>query len=285
MSTDKPVVIITGTSSGIGFETSLEFARNGYQVFATMRDISKKLELDVAAKSENLHLDFVDIDVDNEVSVKNGIQQILSITNRIDILVNNAGYGLIGSIEDSSIEEIKSQLETDFFGPIRMIKAVLPIMRKQQSGKIINVSSIAGQIGFALTSGYVASKYALEGLTDSLRQELAPYGISLSLIEPGVVKSNFHKNMKIAQKARENSMYKEMTELMMKQVALLFERGLSTKIVAKKIVEVTKIPVMGPRYIVGEDAELLLENKKRMNGLEFEKYVQEVFKDVLSFTD
>jgi NAD(P)-dependent dehydrogenase (short-subunit alcohol dehydrogenase family) len=285
MNSNKPVVIITGTSSGIGFETALEFARNGYQVFATMRDISKKSVLDEAAKSENLHLDFVEINVDSDISVKSGITDILTTRDRVDVLVNNAGYGLIGSIEDSAIEEIQSQFETDFFGPIRMIKEVLPTMRKQQSGKIINVSSIAGQIGFAMTSGYVSSKYALEGLTDSLRQELAPNGISLSLIEPGVVKSNFHKNMRVAKKSKENSMYREMTELMIKQSALLFERGLLPKIVAKKIIDVTKIPIMEPRYTVGEDAELLLEHKKRMSGLEFEKYVQEVFKDVLSFTD
>ena len=156
-----------------------------------MRDITKNY-------FEDKTINVIELDVDSDQSVNNTINTILDKEGRIDILINNAGYGLIGTIEDTEIDEIKTQFETDFMGAVRTIKKIIPIMKQQKEGRIINISSVAGQMGFPLTSAYVASKYALEGLTDSLRQELVQTGISLSLIEPGVVKSNFLQNMKIA---------------------------------------------------------------------------------------
>ena len=279
----QKVVLITGCSSGIGLETALEFARNGYKTYASMRNLDKKSELENKANNENLNIEILEIDVNNQETIDNAINQIKNKENRIDVLVNNAGYGFMGSIENSSLEEIKDQFETGFFGPIRMIKAVLPFMKEQKSGKIINISSVAGQIGFPLSSAHVSSKFALEGLTDSLRQELSLYGITLALIQPGVVKSKFHENMKIVA-ASNNPTFKEMTETMIKQAEMLFQNGTEPKTVAEKIFDVANLDNPEPRYAVGEDAELLMENKKRMTGLEFEKSIQELFKDVMSLS-
>ncbi len=278
------VAVVTGCSSGIGYETALQLAKEGYKTYATMRDLNKRFTLEQSAQKENLDLKVLQIDVNLQNTIDSAIEFIVSESGQIDVLVNNAGYGMMGSIEDLSIDEIKQQFETDFFGPIRMIKAVVPIMRKQNSGRIINVSSIAGQIGFAISSAYVSSKFALEGLTDSLRQELQPFGIHLSLIEPGVVKTNFHKNMRVASKSHESS-YKEMTEQIVTQAKTLFEKGIEPEYVAKNIIDILKETNPLPRYPIGEDAELLLEEKSRRNGIEFEKYIQEVFKDVLSFSE
>ena len=272
----QKVVLITGCSSGIGLETALELADQDYKVYATMRDVSK-------SKFDDGNIETLYLDVDSEQSIEKAVKTILSKENQIDVLVNNAGYGFIGSIEDTSIDEIKMQMETDFIGPIRMIKKIIPTMKKQKSGKIINISSVAGQIGFALSSAYVSSKFALEGLTDSLRQELGLFGISISLVEPGVVKTNFHSNMKMAKRSK-TSEYKEMTEIMRKQAGLLFEKGTEPTVVAKKISEIIKLENPEPRYVVGEDAKLLMENKKRMSGIEFEKSVQEIFKELMEFS-
>ena len=283
LESEQKVVLITGCSSGTGLETALEFARKGFKTFASMRDLNKKSELENKVNDENLDVEILQIDVTNQETIDSAINSIKNQVNKIDILVNNAGYGMIGSLENLSLEEIKNQFETGFFGPIRMIKAVLPLMKEQKSGRIINISSIAGQIGFALSSAHVSSKFALEGLTDSLRQELSLYGITLALIQPGVVKSKFHENMKIVA-ASNNPTFKEMTETMIKQAEMLFQNGTEPKIVAKKIFDVANLDNPEPRYAVGEDAELLMENKKRMTGLEFEKSIQELFKDVMSFS-
>ena len=268
------VVLITGCSSGIGFSTANLLAERGFKVYATMRDISKN-------NFNHELIDVVELDVNSEQSVENAIKTIFEKEHRIDVLVNNAGYGLIGTVEDMEIDELKNQFETDFIGAVRTMKKIIPIMREQKDGKIINISSIAGQMGFPLTSAYAASKYALEGFTDSLRQELSQTGISLCLIEPGVVKSKFLSNMKIVKNTKENGDAFKMK----KQAELMFERGTKTEVVAEKILHVINSDEIEPRYVVGEDAELLIENKKRMNGLEFEKSIQELFKDVMTFTD
>jgi short-subunit dehydrogenase len=135
------------------------------------------------------------MDVDDCGSVKEAIKKIFEEEKRIDILINNAGYGLFGALEDLTIEDIKKQFETNFFGAIRTIQQVLPIMRSQRSGNIINISSMSGFIGFPASSVYVSSKFALEGMSESLSYEVEPYGINVILIEPGVINTNFVENL------------------------------------------------------------------------------------------
>ena len=140
----EKVAVITGTSSGIGFETALALAREGYHTYATMRDITKSDKIKEIEKKESLKIDVLELDVDNEDSAKTAIQQILDQKQRIDVLVNNAGWGLWGCVEDVSVDEFRAQFETNFFSIIRLIQEVTPTMRKQGSGTIVNVSSVAG---------------------------------------------------------------------------------------------------------------------------------------------
>jgi NAD(P)-dependent dehydrogenase (short-subunit alcohol dehydrogenase family) len=189
--------LVTGSASGIGFETALMLARNGIYTFATMRNLSKSEEILDYARKGHLPLETLRLDVTDEQSISEAIDEIIGKKNRIDILVNNAGYSLLGPLEQLHMEEIKEEFETNFFGIIKLIQCVLPIMRKQRYGRIINISSLAGRIGFPLSSAYVSSKFALEGLIESLRYEVQDFGIHVILIEPGVIKTNFVNNMKI----------------------------------------------------------------------------------------
>lgn len=190
---------MTGSSSGIGYETSLLLARNQFTTYATMRNINKSDRLREIALNENIPLNVTQLDVNSDTSVDDAIENIVKENDRIDILVNNAGYDLFGSLEESSLEEIKQQFETNVFGVIRTTKAVIPTMRKQGNGTIVNISSVGGTVGlFPFTTAYHANKFAVEGFTESLRQEIADFGINVILIEPGFIGSNFMDNMKTA---------------------------------------------------------------------------------------
>ena len=165
----EKVAVITGTSSGIGFETVLALARDGYHTYATMRDIAKSNKIKELGQKEGLKISVLELDVDDKDSIKTAIKKILDEKQSIDVLVNNAGWGLWGCVEDVSIDEFKAQFETNFFSIIRLIQEVGPTMRKQGSGKIVNISSVAGRIGFPASPAYISSKFALEGLSESLR--------------------------------------------------------------------------------------------------------------------
>jgi NAD(P)-dependent dehydrogenase (short-subunit alcohol dehydrogenase family) len=208
---DQNVAVVTGSSTGIGFETCLLFARSGIRTYATMRDLVKADLIKDIAEKEKLPLKVIQLDVDKDDSVAEAFKQICEDDGngrmRIDILVNNAGFGLFGALEDQSIEDIKKQFETNLFGAIRTIQHVLPIMRDQRSGTIVNISSLAGYIGFPASSVYNSTKFALEGLSESLAYEIEPYGISMILIEPGVVNTNFVKNTIIPDNTQSISSY------------------------------------------------------------------------------
>ncbi len=201
----EKVVVVTGSSSGIGFETSLLLARNGFYTYATMRDTRKSEKIEEIANNEKLPLKVLSMDVNNDDSVRNAIHKILDEKNKIDILINNAGYGLFGALEDISIEEVKKQFDTNLFGAIRTIKEILPTMRKQRNGLIINVTSIAGVVGVPAECIYVSTKFALEGLSESISYELQPNGIKVILVEPGVINTNFVPNIILVNKTDDKS--------------------------------------------------------------------------------
>ncbi|MDW3644782.1 MAG: SDR family oxidoreductase, partial [Nitrososphaeraceae archaeon] len=193
------VAVVTGSSSGISYETSLLLARNQIKTYATMRNMSKSEGLIKIASDEHLQLNVAQLDVNDDLSVNKAIDRIVKDNDSIDVLVNNAGYDLFGPLEESSLEEIKQQFETNFFGVIRTTKAVIPTMRKQGKGTIINVSSVGGKVGLLpFLTAYHASKFAIEGFTESLRQELDDFNINIILIEPGYVSSGFLDNSKYA---------------------------------------------------------------------------------------
>ena len=270
----EKVAVVTVTSSGIGFETALALAREGYYTYATMRDTTKSDKIKELGKKDNLKIDVLELDVDDENSVKTAIQKILDQKQRIDVLVNNAGWGLWGCVEDVSIDEFKAQFDTNFFSIIRLIQEVGPTMRKQGSGTIVNISSVVGRIGFPASPAYISSKFALEGLSESLRFELAPFGVNVVIIEPGVIKTNFMKNMRMAEKSESNTVYRDITVKVVSGVKMMAEMGTHPKEVADTIVKAVKDEKPLPRYIVGNDASMFLEAKKNKTDIEFENYLK-----------
>ena len=275
----EKVALVTGSSSGIGFETALALARENYFTFASMRNTNKAEKILEIAKKENLNLEVIELDVDKEESIKSAVKKIQEQKGRIDVLVNNAGYGLFGCVEDITIDELKAQFETNFFGVVRLIQEISPIMRKIGSGIIVNVSSIAGRIGFPGTPAYISSKFALEGLSECMRYELSPFGIKTIIIEPGVIKTDFFSSMKVA-KGKPDSPYKEITEKVMSGVKMMAEMGTMPDEVAKTIIKAIQTEEPLPRYIVGADASMFLEAKKMKTDIEFENYIKnELFND------
>jgi len=266
------VALVTGSSSGIGYETALLLARNGFDTFATMRNMNKSKEITEVSKRENLPLRVMQLDVNDVRSVADAIKNILNEKKSIEVVVNNAGYGLMGSVEDSSLDEIKAQFETNFFGAIRVIKEVIPIMRKQRSGTIVNVSSVAGRIGFPMGSAYVSSKFALEGLSESMSYELKQFGIKIVLIEPGVINTNFA--FVTPKKALEaNSSYSQLMNKLEENLFSTIANGTPPKDVANVILHSITKESPEHRYLVGNDAVELINARKNSTDEEFEKMI------------
>ena len=297
MSKNQKVAVITGSSTGIGFETSLMLARNGYFTYATMRNTQKSKEIERIAQQENLPIRIVGMNVNNDNSVKKTIEKIIRERNRIDVLVNNAGYGLFGALEDLPMEEIKRQYETNVFGVIRVSQNVLPIMRYQRYGLIINISSISGLAGIPSRSVYVGPKFALEGLSESLSFEVETYGIKIILIEPSVIntgfvedlvvpdKYNINKNRQAVQKAvnRDNnslSYYNNTIEKFLSFYYSAMSNAPHPKIVANEIIQaiekVSNEKKVGPflRVPVGRDAKKYSKLKRELTDSEYHKLLK-----------
>ena len=198
---NQKVGVVTGSSSGIGYATALLLARSGYLTFATMRNPAKGSDLIKVAENEKLPIHVEQLDVTDLDSIKDFMSLVGQSAGRIDVLVNNAGYALMGSLEDLSMKEIQDQLDTNLLGTVRVTQQVLPVMRAQGSGIIVNISSGAGRFGLQGMSAYVATKFALEGLSESLEYEVRPFGIKVILIEPGVVKTKIFNNSVVGQAA------------------------------------------------------------------------------------
>src|SRR5438552_13973001 len=209
LSSNQKVAVVTGTSSGIGYETSLTLARNGFLTYATMRDLNKSGNMKSVVEKEKLPLKIVQLDVTDDGSVKNAMQSIIAEASRIDVLVNNTGYSLNGAFEDVAMEELKAQYETNLFGVTRVTQAALPLMRKQKSGIIVNISSGVVTIGgIPGGSAYVSTKFAIEGLSKSMAYELEPFGIKVVLVEPGATRTNLVNGIVAAKKSQDlNSPY------------------------------------------------------------------------------
>ena len=267
---NQKVALVTGSSSGIGLESALLLARNGYITYATMRSPEKDTSIKAAAQNESLPIRVVQLDVTDENSVKNAVDQVISEAGRIDVLVNNAGYSLGGALEDLSMEEIKPQFETNLFGLIRVTQAVLPIMRKQRSGRILNISSGSGIFGFPGLSVYVSTKFAVEGLSESMAYELEPFGIKVILVEPGFVKTNFEHAMVVAKKAQDPaSPYSELMQKIMASASKLAKNASDAELVANIILDAASNPNPRLRYLAGKDVESWAAGKKKMDELEF----------------
>jgi NAD(P)-dependent dehydrogenase (short-subunit alcohol dehydrogenase family) len=276
---DPNVALVTGSSSGMGFETALLLARTGFHTYASMRNLEKSKNITEIANNEKLLLQVVQLDVTDDRTVKDAIHKIVAERKRIDVLVNNAGYGLFGSLEDLSIEEIKAQFETNFFGVLRVTQQVIPVMRKQNTGTIVNVSSVGGHIGLPVVSAYHSTKFALEGLSESMSYELEPFGIRVVIIEPGVIRTNIMNSSVSAKKAlNPKSPYFPLMQKVENHFKSLLENVSSPpEEVAKVILQAITSENPQLRYTVGDDATTLLQAKRTMSDAEFGDLIKQQF--------
>jgi NAD(P)-dependent dehydrogenase (short-subunit alcohol dehydrogenase family) len=271
---ERKVAVVTGSSSGIGYATALQLARSGYFTFATMRNPEKGSDLIEAAKNEGLPIQVEQLNITDPDSINDFMTRINKTVGRIDVLVNNAGYWLIGALEDLSIREIQDQLDTNLLGTIRVTRQVLPLMRERKSGTIVNVTSALGRFGLPAMSGYVASKFALEGLTESLAYEVAPFGIKVILIEPGVVKTKVKDNSVVGRRAiRNDSPYSSMLGSFNAAFSVLWESASTSDQVAATILQAISSPERKLRYPVGSDVAVWLKKKSTMSDEQFQEYM------------
>ncbi|KAA0766588.1 short-chain dehydrogenase [Bacillus sp. SH5-2] len=278
---NKKIAVITGASSGFGLLTTLELAKKDYIVIATMRNVEKKVDLLSQATKLNLQQNITvqQLDVTDQNSIHH-FQLFLKEINRVDFLINNAGYANGGFVEQIPVEEYRKQFETNFFGAISITQLVLPYMREQRSGKIINISSISGQVGFPGLSPYVSSKYALEGWSESLRLEVQPFGIDVALVEPGSYNTNIWEVGKqlATNQSDTTSPYKEYMDKIQKHINSGSDTFGNPIDVANKIVEIAESQRTNLRYPIGKGVKFMVFAKKILPWRLWEYLVLRSFK-------
>ena len=276
----EKVALVTGSSSGIGLLTAVELAKGGFKVVATMRDLGRRDRLDQAAAEAGSasRLDVRQLDVTNFDAIPAFVEGVVRDYSRLDVLVNNAGFAVAGFAEDMKLDEIRLQFETNFFGHVAMTQAVLPVMRRQRSGHIIMVSSISGLHGAVVTSSYAASKFALEGWSESLRLEVNGLGIKVVLVEPGAFQTDiWTRNVLIGEKAiAATSPNRARGERMKEQVQKLRKRDPIA--VARVIAQIAQDPNPRLRYVIGPDAHIQLWLKRVLPWKWHEKLLARLLK-------
>jgi NAD(P)-dependent dehydrogenase (short-subunit alcohol dehydrogenase family) len=254
-------VLVTGSSTGIGLVTALAFGRAGHRVAATMRNPARAPELARIAAAEGLPITIYTMDVDADGSVSDGVGRIVRELGPIDILVNNAGIERTGSVEELPLAEFRAVMETNYFGVIRCIQAVVPAMRERRSGCIINVSSISGRLAVAPLAPYTASKYALEALSECLAQEVKPFNVRVAIVEPGIIDTGMAREISTPGGP---SAYPHQ-----RRMAALFVASLKhptpPTVVAEKIVEIAVSETWQLRHLVGPDASPFLGWRQSMS--------------------
>jgi short-subunit dehydrogenase len=253
----KKVILITGASSGMGKVFARDLAKEGHIVYGAARRVELMNEL------HSFNVKTISLDVTDDESMQNCVKEILQKEGRIDVLVNNAGYGSYGTVEEVSMEEAKRQFEVNVFGLARMTQLVLPGMRKQKSGKIINISSIGGKIATPFGAWYHASKFAVEGMSDSLRTEVKPFGIDVVVIEPGGVKSEWsdiaYQNLI---KTTENSAYSEMANKFKQAFSKTVAKNAAPEVIARLVSKAVNSSRPKTRYVGGYMAKPALFCRK-----------------------
>jgi len=251
-------VLITGASSGIGQATALYLAERGYSVIGTSRSIARLESLQIEAVNQGVSVTCVELDINSDEAVDAVLPRLMEEHGVIDILVNNAGYAVFGPVEYTSMADLKSEFETNFFAVVRLIKAVLPGMIREARGTIVNVGSVLGRLGTPFNSAYVSSKFAVEGLSESLRVELWPLGIRVAVVEPGAVRTNFHRNRVVAEGVGlDRTSYSPLVDRFKRRHAR-FEKLVADPVkvskVIHKIIRTRRRPAL--RHPVGPDARL-----------------------------
>jgi NAD(P)-dependent dehydrogenase (short-subunit alcohol dehydrogenase family) len=254
------VILVTGASTGIGLATAVTLARAGHDVVTTMRNPARSPELAEIAAKEKLRVMIHAMDVDDDASVKNTVSEILKQRGRIDVLVNNAGIGMMGPIEEVPLAEFRQVMETNFFGALRCIQAVVPGMRERKSGCIVNVTSVAGRIAIAPQGAYASSKWALEAMSEILAQEMKGFNVRVAIVEPGVIATPILGKAKLTPA--------ETRYPHTKRIAAIFAASLqnptSPYVVAEQIREIVDGGNWQLRYPVGPDAAPLLAKRAAM---------------------
>lgn len=279
---EEKVAVVTGSSSGIGLLTTVELARSGYRVVATMRDVGRSGRLEEAAQKAGVRdrLDLRRLDVTEFDTIVPVVDQIANDHGRIDVLVNNAGFSVAGFAEDLKVEEIRHQFETNFFGNVAMSKAVIPMMRRQRSGHIIQVASVGGRLGQPMLSAYCGSKFALEGFSESLRIETHSLGIRVTLVEPGAYDTDiWERNVKIGEKALDpSSPNKERSQRFSEFVKSSATHRRDAREVAQLIVRIANDPNPKLRYLIGTDAKIQVWLKRILPWRSYERMVAKAVK-------
>ncbi|WP_461244308.1 oxidoreductase [Secundilactobacillus muriivasis] len=246
MTQKRPVAFVTGASSGIGFSIAKHLKQHGFVVYAGARRVYKMNDLD------DIGIHTLSLDVTDSESIQAAVQQIATAEGRLDVLVNNAGFGVFGAIEEVPLEKAKQQFDVNVFGVTEMSKAVLSLMRERHAGRIINISSVDGKIANPLGGWYVGSKFAVEGLSDSMRLELADFGIQVAVIEPGPIKSDWAKiaGEQLLEVSHDGP-YQELS----KQAAAFLQTvdafGAQPEIIARKVVQAATARRPRTRYTAG----------------------------------
>ena len=279
---EEKVAVVTGSSSGIGLLTAVELALNGYRVVATMRNLESRGRLEEAAHKAGVRdrLDLRRLDITEFDSLPGAVEAIVRDHGRVDVLVNNAGFSVAGFAEDMTLDELRLQLETNFFGNVAMTKAVLPVMRAQKSGHIITVTSVAGRLGQPMLSAYCASKYALEGWSESLRIETHSLGIRVVLVEPGSYDTDiWTRNVVIAKGALDPaSPNKERSQRFAEFVKNSAKHRRDAREVAKLIVRIACDPNPKLRYLIGTDAKVQVWLKRIVPWRKYERMIAKAVK-------
>jgi len=257
-------VIITGANRGIGFDAAIAFARAGYKVFATMRNPEKAEALKKKVKEESLNVTLYAMDVDSDESVKLSMEAMQKANGPVDVLVNNAGIERHGSIEELTIKDFKAVMDTNYFGVLRCIQAVLPLMRRERKGCIINIASVSGRISTSPLGAYSASKFALEAITEALAMEVKPFNIRVAIVEPGIINTDMARNISHGG----NSIYPQVNRFGGLFVASLKTPTPST-LVADKILEIAESGTWILRHPVGPDAKPFLDWRASMTDEEW----------------
>jgi len=269
----KKIVLITGASSGMGRATAEFLSRNDFIVYAGTRDIEKLQDL----KQKNIIP--ISLDITSLQSIQNTVNKIYSQHNRIDILINNAGYGLVSTVEDVSEEEMFEQFNVNVFGVLRVCKTVIPIMRENQDGIIINISSFLGKIGLPLLSLYNSSKYAVEGITDSLRYELKDFNIRVHSIMPGFFDTKFARDNLVTNLKTfdENSPYSNLVSNLAPVIVKQINSGNDASLVGEMILEVIQNDKFPARATIGDKAKKFIPMRKELSDEDFERRVREYY--------
>ncbi len=258
-------VLITGTSTGIGLETALTLGRAGHLVYATMRNPSRAPQLGEKASQEGLSIKILVMDVDSDASVQSAIAHVYKEAGNIDVLVNNAGVERNGSVEELSIADFRAVMETNYFGPLRCIKAVVPAMRERKSGCIINVTSVAGRVATSPLAPYAASKFALEALSEALAQEMKTFNVRVAIVEPGIIDTPMARGLE--------EPLGQTPYLQKRRFAHMFAAALQSptppSLVAEKILSIIESGGWQLRHPVGPDAEPLLARRRSMTDEEY----------------